>query len=122
MPEDLACFSLGTPQPTPLTSTCRFPDGGAYRIEIPSVEGPTVLDAVLAESDALFVPIHRVSQGSGVMMLTDAEIGAMVQACAARGSHPGWRGNPRIDGSADLRAHPVRRPGRDDGRRARRAR
>ena len=34
--------------------------------------------AVLEESDRLNVPIHRISQGSGVMMLTDAEIREMV--------------------------------------------
>ncbi len=52
----------------------RFPDGAQYRVEIPSVEGPNVLSAVLAEAEARSVPVHRVSQGSGVMMLSDAEI------------------------------------------------
>lgn len=57
----------------------RFPDGGAWRIEIPSVEGPEAMAAVLEEADRLNVPLHRISQGSGVMMLTDAEIEAMVE-------------------------------------------
>ena len=52
----------------------RFPDGAQYRIEIPSVEGPRVLAAVLEEASTRGVPIHRVSQGSGIMMLTDDEI------------------------------------------------
>lgn len=65
--------------PAPPTSPHRFPDGGAWRIEIPSVEGPDVMAAVLAEADRLEVPVHRVSQGSGVMMLTDAEITEMVR-------------------------------------------
>ncbi len=52
----------------------RFPDGAQYRVEIPSVEGPNVLTAVLAEAEARGVPVHRVSQGSGIMMLSDAEI------------------------------------------------
>lgn len=34
--------------------------------------------AVLEEADRLNVPLHRISQGSGVMMLTDAEIQSMV--------------------------------------------
>jgi len=55
----------------------RFPDGGQYRVEIPSVEGPRVLAAVIEEARARSVPIHRVSQGSGIMLLTDAEIGEM---------------------------------------------
>ena len=55
-------------------SDARFADGLRYRIEIPSVEGPRVLEAVLAEAELRSVPVRRVSQGSGVMMLTDAEI------------------------------------------------
>ena len=57
----------------------RFSDGLRYRIEIPSVEGPRVLEAVLDEAEARSVPVRRVSQGSGVMMLTDAEIRAMTR-------------------------------------------
>jgi hypothetical protein len=59
-------------------SPLRFPDGAHYRIEIPSVEGPRVMAAVLEEAARLSVPIHRVSQGSGILLLTDAEISAMV--------------------------------------------
>ena len=61
------------------TSPKRFPDGAQYRIEIPSVEGPRVLAAVLEEAERLQVPIHRVSQGSGIMLLTDAEIREMAE-------------------------------------------
>jgi hypothetical protein len=52
----------------------RFPDGARYRVEIPSVEGPRVLEAVLDEARKREVQLHRVSQGSGIMLLTDAEI------------------------------------------------
>lgn len=62
-----------------------FPDGGTWRTEIPSVEGPEALSAVLKESSRLDVPIHRISQGSGVWMLTDDEITEMVESCADRG-------------------------------------
>jgi Peptidase family U32 len=55
-------------------SDARFADGLRYRIEIPSVEGPRVLAAVLEEAEQRAVPVRRVSQGSGVMMLTDAEL------------------------------------------------
>lgn len=58
-------------------SPLRFDDGAHYRIEIPSVEGPRVMEAVLEEAARLSVPVHRVSQGSGIMLLTDAEIEAM---------------------------------------------
>lgn len=63
----------------------RFADGLRYRIEIPSVEGPAVMRAVLEEADARGVPVRRVSQGSGVMMLTDVEIAEMAQLGAAHG-------------------------------------
>lgn len=66
------------------TSTLAFPDGQSWRLEIPSVEGPAVLAAVLAEADRYGVPIDRISQGSGIQLLTDAEITDMVQQCAAR--------------------------------------
>lgn len=57
----------------------RFADGARYRVEIPSCEGPRVLEAVLEEAEAHDVRVDRVSQGSGVMMLTDAEIRRMVE-------------------------------------------
>jgi Peptidase family U32 len=59
------------------TSPKRFPDGAQYRVEIPSVEGPGALAAVLEAAERLAVPVHRVSQGSGIMLLTDAEIREM---------------------------------------------
>lgn len=59
-----------------------FPDGGTWRIEIPSVEGPASLEVALTEASKLEVPIHRVSQGSGVTMHTDREIVDMVQMSA----------------------------------------
>lgn len=58
-------------------SDARFADGLRYRIEIPSVEGPAVFRAVLEEAHAREVPVRRISQGSGVMMLTDSEISEM---------------------------------------------
>lgn len=55
----------------------RFPDGAQYRIEIPSTEGPKALAAVLEAADEYGITIHRVSQGSGIWMLTDDEIREM---------------------------------------------
>ncbi len=66
-------------------SDSRFSDGLRYRIEIPSVEGPAVFRTVLEEADAREVPVRRISQGSGVMMLTDAEIAEMAELGAERG-------------------------------------
>jgi hypothetical protein len=64
------------------SSQKRFPDGAEYRIEIPSTEGPRCLEAVVDEAARLEVPVHRVSQGSGVFMLTDAELDEMVAFAA----------------------------------------
>jgi hypothetical protein len=66
------------PQEGP-ASRKRFPDGGQYRIEIPSTEGPRALAAVLDEAERRKVPVHRVSQGSGIMLLTDEEITEMLE-------------------------------------------
>ena len=66
-------------------SDARFADGLRYRIEIPSVEGPRVLEAVLEEAERRSVPVRRISQGSGVMMLTDGEISAMAELGADAG-------------------------------------
>ncbi len=67
------------------SSRATFPDGGQYRVEIPSVEGPAVLDAVLAQARASGVPVHRVSQGSGGLLLSDAELTELAAAGAAAG-------------------------------------
>jgi len=61
-----------------LESKQRFPDGAQYRFEIPSTESPKMLRALIEEADRYKVPIHRVSQGSGIMMLTDDEIREML--------------------------------------------
>ncbi|TDC65944.1 hypothetical protein E1283_30215 [Streptomyces hainanensis] len=87
-PGDSALASLGyaAPADDPAdASPHAFPDGGTWRTEIPSVEGPEAVHTVLKEAAQLSVPIHRISQGSGVWMLTDAEITEMVDACAQAG-------------------------------------
>src|SRR5437764_647417 len=65
------------------SSTKRFPDGAQYRIEIPSTEGPVALAAIIEESKRFGVTIHRVSQGSGVMLMTDDEIREMASLARA---------------------------------------
>ena len=57
----------------------RFPDGAHYRIEIPSVEGPAAFAALLEEAEQLSVTIQRISQGSGIMLLTDEDIREMAR-------------------------------------------
>ncbi|MCF6524563.1 U32 family peptidase [Streptomyces sp. JJ36] len=86
-PAAAALERIGHPAPAEdpaHASPYAFPDGGTWRTEIPSVEGPEALATVLKETTRLDVPVHRISQGSGVWMLTDAEITEMVDACAER--------------------------------------
>ncbi len=85
-PELLAALGLpdGDRDPS-VESTQRFPDGAHYRVEIPSVEGPRCVEAVLAEAARLSVPVTRISQGSGVGMLRDSEIAEMSAMAAAAG-------------------------------------
>lgn len=66
-------------------SPARFPDGAHYRVEIPSVEGPRCLETVLAEAKRYEVPVTRVSQGTGVGLLTDPEITEMVAMAGEAG-------------------------------------
>lgn len=60
------------------TSSGRFPDGRRFHVEIPSVEGPEALEAVLEAATHHGVDVDRVSQGSGIMLQTDSEIRRMV--------------------------------------------
>ncbi|MGH9213582.1 MAG: U32 family peptidase [Acidimicrobiales bacterium] len=79
-------------------STKRFADGAAFRVEIPSMEGPEPFRAALEAAKEHGIRIHRVSQGSGMMLLTDAEItemvslgsGAAVEVCLFVGPRAGW--------------------------------
>jgi hypothetical protein len=70
---------------SPVASDARFPDGAHFRIEIPSVENPDALRAVVEEARERKVPIHRASQGSGAMLLTKAELSEMAQIGADEG-------------------------------------
>lgn len=66
-------------------SNLAFPDGDRWKIEIPSVEGSEAVRVVLDESARLGVPVHRISQGSGIQMLLDDEIAEMQELCDDRG-------------------------------------
>lgn len=67
-------------------------------MEIPSTEGPRALAAILEEADRYGIVVHRVSQGSGVMLQTDDEIGEFVGLASDRRMevslfarpHAGW--------------------------------
>ena len=71
MPEgDLYCLP---------TSEKRFDDGGQYRFEVPGIQGPAAMKALLEQLDNFEIPIHRVTQTKGIMTLLDSEIETMLE-------------------------------------------
>ncbi len=60
----------------------RFDDGGQYRFEVPGIQGPGTMKALLDEVDRLELLIHRVTQTKGIIMLSDQEITEMVGMAA----------------------------------------
>jgi len=74
-----------SPEPAPAPSERRFPDGAHYRIEIPSVEGPVVMRAVVEQASAEGITVNRVSQGSGAMLLAADELAEMARIGADSG-------------------------------------
>ncbi len=73
--------SIGMPEGdlyTLPTSEKRFQDGGQYRFEVPGIQGPNVMEALLEEIEKYGTWLHRVTQTKGIMSLTDNEIMQMV--------------------------------------------
>jgi hypothetical protein len=77
---ELGITGRGGEPPAMPHKSAAFPDGAAFRIEIPSVEGPRVLDDVLAAAETEGITVNRVSQGSGAMLLRASELRDMAQA------------------------------------------
>jgi Peptidase family U32 len=95
------------------SSPKRFPDGAQYRVELPSVEGPAALAATFKEIDRYKLTVHRISQGSGIMLLTDDEIREMAGMCASRGLELSLFVGPR--GTWDISALPFTAAGKAAG-------
>lgn len=99
-----AVSRLAAPERQP-ASTSRFDDGGHFRFEIPSVEGPKALAAVLEEGTRRGVRVNRVSQGSGGMLLTRAELREMAELGRAAGTEVCLFVGPRGSYSTGVFAH-----------------
>lgn len=56
----------------------RFKDSGQYRFEVPGIQSPKTMKALLEESTKKNLTIHRITQTKGIMLLTDSEIKEMV--------------------------------------------
>lgn len=61
------------------TSNKRFDDGGQYRFEVPGIQGPAAMKALLESLDEFGIEIHRVTQTKGIMTLLDSEIEQMLE-------------------------------------------
>jgi peptidase U32-like protein len=91
----------------------RFPDGAQYRLEIPSVEGPRCLKAVIEEAQRHRLTIHRVSQGSGIMLMTDDEIKEMLRMAKDQQMEVSLFVGPRA--TFDIGAQPLTPAGKNIG-------
>lgn len=61
------------------SSEKRFEDGGQYRFEVPGIQGPAAMQALLEALDDFGIEIHRVTQTKGIMTLLDKEIETMLE-------------------------------------------
>jgi hypothetical protein len=98
---------LGLPGQDPAelpTSAARFPDQGQWRVEIPSVEGPMAFRAATQEAARLQVPVHRISQGSGIMMLTGPELDEMIEIGRSHGIEVALFVGPRASWDVGVQA------------------
>jgi len=86
-------------------SLARFEDGRSWRLEIPSVEGPGAMRAVLDEAQTRGIGVDRVSQGSGIFMLSESEITDMLDQGNASGTEVCLFVGPRA--SWDVGKQPV---------------
>jgi Peptidase family U32 len=84
-------------------TAARFPDGAHFRIEIPSVEGPQVLEEVVRAAKAEGIVVNRVSQGSGAMLMRESELREMAATGAAAGMEVSLFVGPRE--GYDIGAH-----------------
>lgn len=59
-------------------SNKRFADGGQFRFEVPGIQSPKTMKALLKEAEKQNLVIHRVTQTKGIMLLDDEEISDMI--------------------------------------------
>lgn len=95
-------MTTAIPQKTAMRT---YDDGGHFRIEIPSIEGPRVFEALLNSARNHGVTVNRISQGSGGMLLLKSEIREMVKLGAANNVEVCLFVGPRAGYDVGLLAH-----------------
>ena len=73
-----------------------FDDGCQYRFEVPGIQSPSVMKALLEEIDRLGFYIHRVTQTKGIWTLSDADITAMVELAKQYLAKSNYKGEPIV--------------------------
>jgi len=68
------------------TSTARFPDGGAYRIEVPTVNTAESVEALFETADRNGITINRVTETYGMFRHTREELKEYCRLCNAYGA------------------------------------
>jgi hypothetical protein len=68
------------------TSKARFPDGGAYRIEVPTVNTAEAVEALLETATKNNITINRVTETYGIFRHTRQELKEYVKLCADYGA------------------------------------
>jgi hypothetical protein len=63
------------------TSTARFPDGGAFRIEVPTVNTAECVEALFESADRYGVTINRVTETYGMFRHTREELKEYCRLC-----------------------------------------
>lgn len=95
----------------------RFEDGRRWRLEIPSVEGPQAMRVVLEEAGLRGISVDRVSQGSGIFMLGEAEVRLMLdqgkdagtEVCLFVGPRASWDIGRQVSSSSGAVSGPTLR-------------
>ena len=83
----------------------RFGDGGQYRFEVPGIQSPKTMKALLDAANKNDIFIHRVTQTKGIMMLTDEEISEMVSLARDYGCELFLSVGPRATYDTSATAH-----------------
>ncbi len=68
------------------TSTARFPDGGAYRIEVPTVNSAEAVAALLDTATKHDITINRVTETYGIFRHTREELKGFCRLCNQYGA------------------------------------
>jgi hypothetical protein len=68
------------------TSTARFADGGAYRIEVPTVNSPEAVEALLDRATKNGITINRVTETYGMFRHTRQELKEFCRLCSQYGA------------------------------------